>query len=96
MLVLTRKLGEKIIIAGAIEVTVTELKDGCVKLGINAPRAIPVHRQEVAERIRKEKEEALFVRVAESNRLNEESAKELGMSIDTILEEELNNLEEGI
>jgi len=56
MLILTRRLGSSIQIAENITVTVLGIKDGQVRLGINAPREIPVHREEIAERIRQERE----------------------------------------
>ena len=56
MLILTRRIGSSIQIAENITVTVLGIKDGQVRLGINAPREIPVRREEVAERIRQERE----------------------------------------
>ena len=56
MLILTRRIGHSIEIAENITVTVLRIKDGQVRLGINAPREIPVHREEIAERIRQERE----------------------------------------
>lgn len=53
MLLLTRKDGESITIGDDITVTVVFSRDGEVRLGIEAPRDVPVHRQEVAERIRR-------------------------------------------
>lgn len=44
MLVLTRREGEQIVIAGNIRITVVQLKGGAVRLGIEAPRDIPVSR----------------------------------------------------
>lgn len=60
MLVLTRKVGESIVIGdGRNEVIVTVLSGngryGQHRIGINAPRHIPVHRQEIADRIKMEK-----------------------------------------
>ena len=55
MLILTRRIGRSIEIAENITVTVLAIKDGQVRLGINAPRDIPVHREEIAERIRQER-----------------------------------------
>ncbi len=52
MLIFTRKLGEKITIGDHTVVTLVEIKDNQVRLGIEAPRHIRVHRQEVYERIR--------------------------------------------
>lgn len=54
MLILTRKLGEKINIGDDITVTLIEIKGSQVKLGIEAPRNIEIHRQEIYERIREE------------------------------------------
>ena len=51
MLVVTRKSGEDVLIGNDIVVTAIECRDGKVKLGITAPREIPVHRREVAEAI---------------------------------------------
>jgi carbon storage regulator len=57
MLVLTRHRHESIRIGDEIVITVCEIdiRRGLVRLGINAPPAIPVHRQEVYERIRAER-----------------------------------------
>jgi len=54
MLILTRKLGEKINIGDDITITLVEIKGTQVKLGIEAPKAIEIHRQEIYERIREE------------------------------------------
>lgn len=51
MLVLSRKLGETIVIAGDIKITVVEVRGDKVRLGIEAPADIPVHRQEVHDAI---------------------------------------------
>ena len=53
MLVLHRGVGESIEIGPDIVVKVLEIKKGEVKLGIEAPRSIAVHRGEIAERIRR-------------------------------------------
>lgn len=47
MLVLSRKQDESIVIGGRIRVTVVEVKGGVVRLGIEAPREIPVYRSEL-------------------------------------------------
>jgi carbon storage regulator len=47
MLVLSRKLGEKIVIADNITITVIDIDRGKIRLGIEAPRNIPVYRQEL-------------------------------------------------
>lgn len=54
MLILTRKLGERITIGDDIAITLLEIKGTQVKLGVEAPRSIAIHRQEIYERIRKE------------------------------------------
>jgi len=51
MLVLSRKQGEKIRIGSEIEVVVLEVRGNRVKLGISGPQEIPIHRQEVYERL---------------------------------------------
>ncbi len=51
MLVLTRREGEEIVIAGNIRVTVVSLEGGKVRLGISAPPDVPVHRKEVHDRL---------------------------------------------
>lgn len=58
MLVLTRKRDESIIIGDNIRVTVVEVRGDQVKLGIEAPRAIPVHREEVYKEIQAENRRA--------------------------------------
>lgn len=58
MLVLSRKLNEAIVINDQVIVTVVEIRGDKVRLGITAPRAIPVHRQEVWDAIHKKVEPA--------------------------------------
>jgi carbon storage regulator len=55
MLVLKRKLGERIIIGKEIVLTVVEVRGNFVRLGIQCPASIPVHREEVHQRIRAER-----------------------------------------
>jgi carbon storage regulator len=54
MLILTRKLGEQITIGDDITVTLLEVNGTQVKLGIEAPKEISIHRKEIYERIRRE------------------------------------------
>lgn len=54
MLVLSRKKDEKIIIDDDIEITVVELDNGQVQLGIDAPQEVEIHREEVYRRIKAE------------------------------------------
>ena len=55
MLILSRKLDEQIVIADNIVITVVEIRGDKVRLGIEAPREIPVHRKEIYELIQREK-----------------------------------------
>ena len=59
MLILSRKLGESIVIDGNILVTVMRVDGDVVKLGIAAPTTVPVHRKEVYEEIQRSNEQAL-------------------------------------
>jgi len=54
MLILTRKLGERITIGDDISVTLLEIRGSQVRLGIEAPKGIGIYRQEVYERIRQQ------------------------------------------
>ena len=58
MLILTRKLGENIRIGDKVKITILEIKGGQVKLGIDAPPHVAVHREEVYERIQEENRRA--------------------------------------
>ena len=58
MLILTRKSGERIAIGDDIVITFLEIKGSQVKVGIEAPRNVTIHRQEVYERVREENMEA--------------------------------------
>lgn len=58
MLILTRRLGETIIIGDDIEIVVMRMLGGSVRLGISAPRDVPVHRKEIYERIQQERKRA--------------------------------------
>ena len=51
MLVLTRKVGEGIIIGDDIKLTIVEINGGAIRIGIDAPRDKKIHRQEVYDRI---------------------------------------------
>lgn len=69
MLILTRKLNESIMI-GDIEVKVTSLKGDYVKLGIKAPREVPIHRKEIYDLIQKENKEAAAANIADISDLS--------------------------
>ena len=60
MLVLSRKEGESIVINGNIKIVVTAIQRGGVRLGIEAPKDVPIHRQEVYHGLKRNtKEETL-------------------------------------
>ena len=58
MLALTRKKNEAIIIGGDIKITVIDIKDGKVRLGIEAPKDVNIHREELYIDIKNENESA--------------------------------------
>lgn len=73
MLILSRKLGESIIIDGRILIRIMRLEGEVVKLGIDAPLDIPVHRQEVYDEIQKNNKEALTHSQAKAPRLAQQN-----------------------
>ncbi|MFA5524914.1 MAG: carbon storage regulator CsrA [Tissierellales bacterium] len=58
MLILTRKINESIVINDNIEIIITGIEDGKVKLGIKAPKDIEIHRKEIYENIMAENKDA--------------------------------------
>ena len=54
MLILTRRIGETLIIRDNIRVTILDVSGNQIRIGVTAPREVPVHREEVAERIKAE------------------------------------------
>jgi carbon storage regulator len=54
MLILTRRVGETVMIGDDVTITVLGVKGNQVRVGINAPKSIAVHREEIYERIKRE------------------------------------------
>jgi carbon storage regulator len=57
MLILTRRVGETLMIGDEVTVTVLGVKGNQVRIGVNAPKDVAVHREEIYERIRNENEQ---------------------------------------
>ena len=55
MLILSRRIGETLNIGNEVRVTVLGIKGNQVQIGINAPKKVPVHREEIYVRIKKER-----------------------------------------
>ena len=58
MLILTRRVGETVMIGNDVTVTVLGVKGNQVRVGVNAPRDVAVHREEIFERIKREEQGA--------------------------------------
>jgi carbon storage regulator len=57
MLVLSRRIGEALMIGDEVNITVLGIKGNQVRFGINAPLSIPVHREEIYLKVKKEEEQ---------------------------------------
>jgi|TARA_B110000483_G_scaffold235191_1_gene306385 carbon storage regulator len=74
MLILTRRIGESVIIGDDIHITVLGVKGNQVRLGVNAPKDVSVHREEIYQRIQFDKE-------AEEKTENTASVTNIGGSV---------------
>ena len=59
MLILTRKVGESVLIGDDISISVLSVRGNQVKLGVQAPKEVSVHREEIYQRIKQMKDEQL-------------------------------------
>lgn len=81
MLVLSRQRDETIMIGDEIEITVVDIRGDKVRLGINAPRSVHVHRKEVYEAIRRENADASRVQVDDLGAADDNLRKRNGRSV---------------
>ncbi len=56
MLILTRRIGETLMVGDEVTVTVLGINGNQVRIGINAPKSVPVHREEIYQKILREKD----------------------------------------
>ena len=67
MLILTRRVGETVMIGNDVTVTVLGVKGNQVRVGVNAPRDVAVHREEIFERIKREEQDGPSARPVPHN-----------------------------
>ncbi|NRY60075.1 carbon storage regulator CsrA [Clostridium beijerinckii] len=64
MLIITRKKGESLMIGDDIEIIISKIDDGSVKIGINAPKSVQVLRKELYEEIEQENKQAAKIDIS--------------------------------
>ena len=70
MLILSRRIGETLKIGDDINVTILEFSGGQVRVGISAPKHIPVHREEIHDRIKQEQPSRPVLSLANRKKVN--------------------------
>jgi carbon storage regulator len=70
MLILTRRRGESIIIGDQITITALSIRGNQIRFGINAPKDVPIHRNEIYRRIQKEKQKISQTNMLSGNKLD--------------------------
>ena len=63
MLILTRRVGETVMIGDEVTVTVLGVKGNQVRVGVNAPKSVAVHREEIYDRIKREEQQAADLKI---------------------------------
>jgi carbon storage regulator len=81
MLVMSRKPGERLLIGESVEVTVLSVHGDQVRLGVSAPREIPIHRQELLDRIRRENRRAATLGANELKQMGASLREKLSLSV---------------
>jgi carbon storage regulator len=67
MLILTRRVGEAVVINEEVTVTILGVKGNQVRVGVNAPKSVSVHREEIFERIKSERDASSQSRSADAD-----------------------------
>lgn len=75
MLVLTRKKGQALMIGHDIELSIIDIQGDQVRIGINAPKSVTIHRKEIYEEIRKENLSAVAGKETDINELNQKFSR---------------------
>ncbi len=70
MLILTRRVGETVMIGDDIAITVLGVKGNQVRVGVNAPKEVSVHREEIYERIKREEQTGISSRRVSSSEID--------------------------